>query len=300
MFRISTLACLAALLALLTVTPASADHPRPDQVASVLRLAHQLQEDAEYLYDVAREERHHFTRSERRVVSYLEELEDQASHFHRRLERYRNDPSHTERDYLRLRRAYRVAVNMFHVLHSTREVRRAMLRMEETMDGLVFYYEEDRYERGQDERIRDDRGRDDRSRRERERPRARGWVSIREIAHDLDRAAEHVYRQARSETRFGPFVFLSGNQRRAVDRLDGFKDAAEHFHKQIERRHDSPTHTLDDFEKVAERYERAARRMHHLSSHIQQEFYRAGLLIEELAHLYHVSGPDLHDQRHIF
>lgn len=117
-----------------------ASHPRPDEMARIQAVAHELEEAARHVHRQAERRRHHFDRAEAYAFQRLHELERRARHFHRQVERYRQNPYHTERDFLELRAAYFRAAEALPALHGDRHVRRDFERVAYLMHLLDRYY----------------------------------------------------------------------------------------------------------------------------------------------------------------
>lgn len=117
---------------------------------------------------------HHGGKRERRALKALHRLDRQARHFHEQVERYYQDPYHTEEDYRRLMRAYHEARRAMRGLHAFEHIYDDFYHVEELIHELAYYYEERDHYRGHD----DEHGYDER--RHYRRPyRARLGVSFR-------------------------------------------------------------------------------------------------------------------------
>ena len=127
-----------ALLGVATV--ASADHrdrgPRFDRGERLQAVAHQLENRAERLYDLAERQSHHRDRAEARALDALYEFKREARHFHRQVERYTIEPYHVKSDFRELRRAYHRAVGSLDLLHARGHVRREADRVGDVMHEL--------------------------------------------------------------------------------------------------------------------------------------------------------------------
>ena len=120
------------LLTLVTVAAlagvAWADHPERRQMEQVRAAADQLARAAHHVRESAG---HHGGRA-------LGALDKRAKHFHRQVERYRNDPRHTEQDFQALADAYYRALDELH--HMDRHVRDDFRDVEAHMHTLMDYY----------------------------------------------------------------------------------------------------------------------------------------------------------------
>ncbi|MDX1645416.1 MAG: hypothetical protein R3244_13765, partial [Thermoanaerobaculia bacterium] len=117
-----------------------ASHPRPYEMERIRAVAHELEEAARHVHREAERRRHHYDRAEAHAFARLHELERRARHFHRQVERYRQNPYHTERDFLQLRGAYFRAAEVLPALHGDRHVRRDFERVRYLMHLLDEYY----------------------------------------------------------------------------------------------------------------------------------------------------------------
>lgn len=105
-----------------------ADHPEREQMEQVKVAAAQLERAA-----------HHVRESARRHDSgALDALEKRAKHFHRQVERYRNEPPHTEQDFQALADAYYLALDELH--HMDRHIQDDFRDVEACMHTLMDYY----------------------------------------------------------------------------------------------------------------------------------------------------------------
>lgn len=105
-----------------------ADHPDRQQMEQVRAAADQLERAAHHVHERAG---HHGGRA-------LDALDKRAKHFHRQVERYRNDPSHTERDFQSLADAYYKELDELH--HMDQHVRDDFRDVEAHMHTLMDYY----------------------------------------------------------------------------------------------------------------------------------------------------------------
>ena len=105
-----------------------ADHPDRQQMEQVTAAADRVERAAHHVRESAG---HHGGHT-------LVALEKDARHFHHQVERYRNDPSHTERDFEVLADAYYHALDDLH--HMDRHVRDDFRDVEAQMHTLMDYY----------------------------------------------------------------------------------------------------------------------------------------------------------------
>ncbi len=121
-------------------TVASADHrdrdERFDRGERLQAVAHQLENRAGRLYDLAARQAHHLDRAEARALDALYEFKREARHFHRQVERYAIDPYHVKSDFRELRRAYHRAIGSLDLLHARGQVRREADRVSDVMYDL--------------------------------------------------------------------------------------------------------------------------------------------------------------------
>lgn len=147
--RLPLLTCglLAPVVLLWMPASASASHfPEVDQMRAVQAVAHKLEEATSYVHHLAEQREHHYDGREERALEALHELDEAAEHFHEQVERYCQNPYHTEADYARLERSYADAYRAFFGLHAFRQVERAFTRVASLMDDLRYYYTEPRYD----------------------------------------------------------------------------------------------------------------------------------------------------------
>ena len=148
-----------------------------DRVEEVQKLAHQVKDRARVVHRSAERLAHHGDSREERILVRLHELVEQAGHFHRQVERYRQNVGHLAGDFRELRRAYTRAAYAMHDLHAFGRIDREFDRLSDAMYDLEMYAE-DLFGRGRPARRRyDDRdyGRHHRTYRS-QRSQARGVV----------------------------------------------------------------------------------------------------------------------------
>lgn len=133
------------VLATLVITrPASANHPQVSQMDQVVRTAHELEQATRHVYQNALQQRHHgvlgvFT--EGAGIAWLRKLSERAAHFHREVESYRRDPSHSARDYRRLWDTFLSTRNaLYRHMHASSHVVGDFQRVEQLMNALSAYY----------------------------------------------------------------------------------------------------------------------------------------------------------------
>ena len=110
---------------------------------------------------------------------------------------------------------------------------------------------------------------------------------VKQLAHDLDEAAEHVHIQAERET-----DNQWGRDSRAIMALHEFAEAAEHFHRQVESYSNDPRHTQNDFYNLTYAYRDASRAMHYarFSEHVLRDWYEAEDAFRQLRRYYRGGG----------
>lgn len=114
-------------------------------------------------------------------------------------------------------------------------------------------------------------------------PGAHQMSRVRDIAHELDRAAQHVHRQAeRSQHHF------DRAEQAAFRSLHRLADQADHFHRQTERFFQRPSHTERDFLNVVRLYLDAASRLDdlHGSLHVESDFRQVSRLVYDIDRYY--------------
>lgn len=125
--------------------------------STVKRLAHEVHEAAEHVHHQAEQSTHHGDYWEERAVEDLHTLEQKAGHLHSQLERFRQNPSHTDRDYRALIRAYDAAERSMRWAHAFGHIKHDFNRVGHLIEEL-----EDHFSGGHGgghERDRDDHGR---------------------------------------------------------------------------------------------------------------------------------------------
>ncbi len=132
----TTILIIAAFLGL--AATAQARNPDFGQSDRIKELAHELAEAVHHVHETAEEYAHHY--GESRVLKALHRLDRQARHFHRQVERYYQNPHHTQKDYRKLVRDIRKARRAMRRLHTYEHVYDDFDRVEVLMDDLAYYY----------------------------------------------------------------------------------------------------------------------------------------------------------------
>ena len=127
---------------------AQARHPDLGQSDRMKELAHELEEAAHHVHETAEEYAHHY--GESRALKALHRLDRQARHFHREVERYYQNPHHTEKDYRKLVRAFHKARRAMRHLHTYEHVYDDFYRVEVLLGDLAYYYERNHHYREND------------------------------------------------------------------------------------------------------------------------------------------------------
>lgn len=136
-----------AFVALLSSPIAWAAHPETNrgyqvtrgQVEEVQKLAHEVEDRARLVHRAAERLAHHGDFREEKALARLHELEEQAGHFHRQVERNRQNVGHTEGDFRELRQAYSRAAYTMHDLHAYGKIDREFDRLSDAMYDLEMY-----------------------------------------------------------------------------------------------------------------------------------------------------------------
>ncbi len=132
----TTILIVAAFLGLAATAQARhTDLGQPDRMKD---LAHQLQEAVHHAHETAEEYAHHY--GESRALKALHRLDRRARHFHRQVERYYQNPHHTEKDYRKLVRDFRKARRAMQRLHTYEHVYDDFHRVEVLIGDLAYYY----------------------------------------------------------------------------------------------------------------------------------------------------------------
>ena len=135
---------IAAAIMGLTAT-AHARQPDIRQPDRIKYLAYELKEAAHHVRETAEEYAHNY--GESHALKALHRLDRQARHFHRQVERYYQDPYHTEKDYRKFGRAYRRVRRSMQHLHTYEHVYDDFNRVEELLNEMTHYYSGRRFNR---------------------------------------------------------------------------------------------------------------------------------------------------------
>lgn len=112
-----------------------------DDGSRVKRLAHQIENQARHVHQMAEQNAHHGDWWEERALRDLHVLENSATHFHAQVESWWSEPSHTRHDYERLVRDYRTARRSFRYLHAYRHIVGDFRELGYLIEELQSYYE---------------------------------------------------------------------------------------------------------------------------------------------------------------
>ena len=109
------------------------------------------------------------------------------------------------------------------------------------------------------------------------------WEQVKRLAHEVNENAEHVHNAAEARAHHG-----DRDEERALSDLHGLKEAAEHFHDQVERYGQSPSHTRSDYYTVLNAYNRARSsiRWSHVEGHVIRDFNDLSRSLNELSYYY--------------
>ena len=107
----------------------------------IRKLAHQIDELANYVHEEAERTAHHGDWWEERALRDLHALAEAATHFHQQVESWWQDPNHTRQDYRNLVYAYRTAKYSFEWAHSFQYIRRDFQRLGSLIEELRRYYD---------------------------------------------------------------------------------------------------------------------------------------------------------------
>ncbi len=193
---------LAAVLSAMLVAglPAAlADHPTPDQMTSVRRLAHQLeQEVSDFNRNAVRLSRTGL-HSDRRALQDLDRLEDAAIRFHEEVENSMAYPAQTEAAWIDLEDTFDRAERSLPGLSTYGYLANDFERLGRTLSRLRDFYEG-----------------------------TAGGGDVVQIAGDLQSAAHSLYRTAQGASRWGDFT-----QRSALSRIRAFSESAIRFNDRV-------------------------------------------------------------------
>ena len=126
----------AAVLALASIASAGQRGRYVDDRVHMRQLAHELEATAASVHHTAEGTAHHPSRGERQALRRLHELNREARHFHRQVERYRSSSRHLRSDFGKLARRFRRAESALHDLHAVGPVRRDLRRIAYLMDEI--------------------------------------------------------------------------------------------------------------------------------------------------------------------
>lgn len=254
--RFSLIVPAAALLALAMPT-ALADHPTPEQMDLVQRLAHQLEQDATRVHRLAEQYAQGGDPAEAEALRDLHEFETAARHFHRQTERFAQDPAHTEEDWIELNQAFERARTTFAQLDVHGDLDAEFSAVEQGIARLRSYYQGG----------------------------GGAWQGDRavKIAHEIENAARAAHRQGEREAHHATYW-----ERAALARLHQLEEAADHFHAQVEASPQDPRHTRGDLGTLETAFRRVDQVLPsaHFSSRVLDGYNRARELFQELRNMY--------------
>lgn len=108
------------------------------------------------------------------------------------------------------------------------------------------------------------------------------WRRVQFLAHEVDDLAEKIYDGARRDlSRYGG-PHNNYRIREAIARFDHLRDAARHFHRQVEQGRRDPEHIRSDFERLLAANDVANRYVWYLSYGTRRDLQRLGSLLDEL------------------
>jgi len=119
---------------------------------------------------------------------------------------------------------------------------------------------------------------------------SRDMGRVAALAHRLEEASEHVYGSARA---YLPRWGYSRGEARILDRLDDLKDAADRFHREVERNYRDPRRSEDEFRRLVQAYDRAEDSLADLQryrGHVAQDFERVRELMAAVIDSYQGYG----------
>lgn len=114
-------------------------------------------------------------------------------------------------------------------------------------------------------------------------------VRIEGLAHELEESARHIDRRIRDAHHGHHDRNYNRNYdrdaKRAIRAVHELKDAAKHFHKQVERNRSSVSHLSRDIDRVAHAYETAVYKVDraHLSGHLRRDLATVGQWIDRIS-----------------
>lgn len=111
-------------------------------------LAHEAEESARRLHRAAENRGHHGDHWEERFLRACHRFEQQASHFHRQVESYRQNPSHTRSDYYQVVNAFREVEWTIRSGHVDGRVWSDFYSAQSAINQLDYYYRSGGYDPG--------------------------------------------------------------------------------------------------------------------------------------------------------
>jgi len=122
-------------------------YPNSGQMERVAALAHEIDDAATAIRRQAERNNRRPDRDEARMLSDLRELDGRASHFHRQVESYRQDPRHTADDFAALEDAFFRLGDTLRYVNRRPYVDRGLDRIYGLMNELSRYYGRSSYDR---------------------------------------------------------------------------------------------------------------------------------------------------------
>jgi len=248
-------------------SPLYAGHPQVNQMDDVNRLAHEMHMKSEHVHKVAERYVHHGDSYEAQAITLLHNLHKAAEHFHNTVEEFIVEPRHTEKDYLKLMRAFLVAQRKRVFLHGKLHVQKDFNKMENTMQTLMAYYNASNPQ----------------------------WARKSSmLAHKIADKAGWVHYDIEDPYRLGSFL-----QRQVFSSIHNLAEKAEHLHVEIEEFFQSPKHTLKDLKALNVAFKRVKSAVAH-SNLGSQNKYRLGevqQLLRQLNSIYGIANDNPHDPK---
>lgn len=206
-----------------------------------------------------------------RFVDAAERFAEDAEEFEKSVRRNMNEPEDTVDEFRDLRSSYRRLVDASRRIRLDSGDGRDFRRVQFLFSRISEYYEGPR------------------------RPQV-DWRRVQILAHQVDDLADEIHDDARRDlSRYGGH-HNSYRIREAIARFDHLREAARHFHRQVEHGRRDPEHIRNDFERLLAANDYANRYVWYLGYETRRDLQRLGSLLDQLdSHCY----DGRHRRRHV-
>ncbi len=244
--------------------------PIPWSASDAKRVAHELQEAADLLYNNyrANSDTGNFFKkiSRRAALDALDSFRNVCRHFHGQIEGRYQEPGHTREDFRKVLRALDGVDNVRYNYRFDR-VRGEHQRATQLVASLTAYFRMPRESSGG----------------------WGAWRQVKELAHKVEEKTRHVHHEAEERSHHGDYW-----ERRALADLHRLEEKAAHFHRQVESNRQGPTHTYNDYRELQWAFDTADRslRWAHFDSHVRADFEQVRRWLDALDRVYGDGGHD--------